>query len=55
MKVKSLSRVQLLATPWTAAAPASMGCSRQESTGVGCHNGIIIILPSSMSCWVGDI
>ena len=32
MKVKSLSRVRLFATPWTAAyqAPASMGFSRQE-------------------------
>ena len=32
MKVKSLSRVQLLATPWTAAYQAlpSMGFSRQE-------------------------
>ena len=32
MKVKSLSRVQLLATPWTAAyqAPPLMGFSRQE-------------------------
>ena len=32
MKVKSLSRVRLLATPWTAAhqAPPSMGVSRQE-------------------------
>ena len=32
VKVKSLSRVRLLATPWTAAyqAPPSMGCSRQE-------------------------
>ena len=32
MKVKSLSRVQLLATPWTAAhqAPPPMGLSRQE-------------------------
>ena len=31
-KVKSLSRVQLLATPWTAThqAPPSMGFSRQE-------------------------
>ena len=31
-KVKSLSRVQLLATPWTAAyqAPPPMGFSRQE-------------------------
>ena len=32
VKVKSLSRVQFLATPWTAAhqAPPSMGFSRQE-------------------------
>ena len=32
VKVKSLSQVQLLATPWTAAyqAPPSMGFSRQE-------------------------
>ena len=32
MKVKSLGRVRLLATPWTAAyqAPLSMGFSRQE-------------------------
>ena len=32
MKVKSLSRVRLLATPWTAAyqAPPSMGFSSQE-------------------------
>ena len=32
MKVKSLSRAQLFATPWTAAyqAPPSMGFSRQE-------------------------
>ena len=32
VKVKSLSRVRLLATPWTAAyqAPRSMGFSRQE-------------------------
>jgi len=39
VKVKSLSRVRLLATPLTAAyqAPPSMGFSRQKSTGVGCH------------------
>ena len=32
VKVKSLSRIRLLATPWTAAyqAPSSMGFSRQE-------------------------
>ena len=37
-KVKSLSHVQLLATPWTAAhqAPLSMGFLG-KSTGVGCH------------------
>ena len=38
VKVKSLSRVRLLATPWTVAyqAPRSMGFSK-KSTGVGCH------------------
>ena len=38
VKVKSLSRVQLPATPWTAAyqAPPSMGFSRQEHWS-GCH------------------
>ena len=37
-KVKSLSRVQILATPWTAAyqAPLSMDFPG-KSTGVGCH------------------
>ena len=30
MKVKSLSRVRLLATPWTVQASPSMGFSRQE-------------------------
>ena len=37
-KVKSLSRVQLFATPWTVAyqAPLSMGFPG-KSTGVGCH------------------
>ena len=40
VKVRSLSRVQLLATPWTAAhqAPPSMD-SPGKSTGVGCHRG----------------
>ena len=34
MKVKSLSRVRLFATPWTVAhqAPPSMGFSKQEIT-----------------------
>ena len=38
VKVKSLSRVQLLVTPWTAAqqAPPSVGFSRQEHWS-GCH------------------
>ena len=38
MKVKSLSRVRLFVTPWTAAhqAPPSMGFSRQEHWN-GCH------------------
>ena len=40
VKVKSLSRVWLLATPWTAAnqAPWSMGFSRQE-----CWNGLPLL------------
>ena len=39
VKVKSLGRVWLLATPWTAAhqAPPSMGFSRQEYWS-GCHS-----------------
>ena len=38
VKVKSLSHVRLVATPWTAAhqAPPSMGFAI-KSTGVGCH------------------
>ena len=38
LKVKSLSCVQLFATPWTIAyqTPPFMGFSRQD-TGVGCH------------------
>ena len=55
VKVKSLSHVWLLATPWTAAyqAPPSMGFSRQ-STGVGCHcllwmESLPIINPYTMS------
>ena len=43
MKVKSFSRVRLLATPWTAAhqAPPSMGFSRQE-----CWSGVPLPFPS---------
>ena len=46
VKVKSLSRVWLLETPWTVAyqAPPSMGFSRQE-----CWSGVPS--PSSNFCW----
>ena len=45
VKVKSLSRVQLLATPWTAAlqAPPSMGLSRQEY-----WSGVPLLVPKSL-------
>ena len=45
MKVKSLSRVRLLATPWTAAyqAPPSIGFSRQE-----CWSGVPLPSPIQM-------
>ena len=44
VKVKSLSRVQLLATPWTVAhqAPLSLGFSRQE-----CWSGVPLYSPIS--------
>ena len=44
---KSLSRVRLLATPWTAAhqAPPSMGFSRQE-----CWSGVPLPSPSGRYC-----
>ena len=47
VKVKSLSCVWLLTTPWTAAyqAPLPMGFSRQEY-----WSGVL--LPSPFSCWV---
>ena len=50
VKVKSLSHVQLLATPWTAAhqAPPSMGFSRQEY-----WSGLP--LPSPLWTWVHKI
>ena len=46
VKVKSLSRVRLLATPWTAAhqAPPSMGFSRQE-----CWSGVPLLSPFKLS------
>ena len=45
VKVKSLSRARLLATPWTAAyqAPLSMDFPG-KSTGVGCHRYYYILL-----------
>ena len=61
VKVKSLSRVQLLATPWTAAyqAPPSMGFFRQEyGSGLPMPSlSVCIIYPlfwflaSSVRCW----
>ena len=49
VKVKSLSRVRLLATPWTAAhqAPPSMGFSRQEY-----WSGVPLPSPNPTSGWV---
>ena len=49
MEVKSLSRVQLLATPWTAAyqAPPSMGFSRQEY-----WSGVPLPSPAHSPEWV---
>ena len=45
MKVKSLSRVRLFATPWTVAyqAPLSMGFSRQE-----CWSGLPFPSPGDL-------
>ena len=52
VKVKSLSRVWLFATPWTVVyqAPPSMGFSG-KSTGVGCHFLLhqIVLGPSHLS------
>ena len=66
VKVKSLSRVRLLATPWTAAyqAPPSMGLSRQEYwSGVPLPSPIwVLVLWICLQCrrpgfnsWVGKI
>ena len=48
VKVKSLSRIRLLATPWTAAyqAPLSMGFSRQEY-----WSGVPLPSPNTMFTW----
>ena len=46
MKVKSLSRVRLLVTPWTAAhqAPPPMGFSRQEHwSGVPLRSPVCVV------------
>ena len=53
VKVKSLSRVWLLATPWTAAhqAPPSMDFPG-KSTGVGCHCCLRIWMLSIYKCVV---
>ena len=54
VKVKSLSRVRLFATPWTAAyqAPPSMGFPG-KSTGVGCHCLLLFwLLPYLFCCLV---
>ena len=65
VKVKSLSRVRLFVTPWTAAyqAPPSMGFSRQEywsglplpSLGVRVYFWIIVPYghkPQKWNCWM---
>ena len=50
MKVKSLSHVRLLATPWTAAhqAPPSMGFSRHEYWS-GVHHPIIVTIDNALT------
>ena len=51
MKVKSLSHVRLLATPWTAAyqAPPSMGFSRQEY-----WSGVPLPSPFCIADWLNN-
>jgi len=56
VKVKSLSHVRLLATPWTAAyqAPPSMGFARQEYwSGVPLHSPTACIVPLKSIFWYG--
>ena len=60
VKVKSLSRVQLLVTPWTAAyqAPLSMGFSRQEyCSGVPLPSPLEGIMVGKCICqsWCSDV
>ena len=55
VKVKSLSHVRLLATPWTAAyqAPPPMGFSRQEYwSGVPLPSPLLILLVGKSSRWL---
>ena len=53
VKVKSLSCIRLLATPWTAAyqAPPSMGFSRQEYWSGVPSPSPVLVLPSSLRQW----
>ena len=54
VKVKSLSRVRLPATPWTAAyqAPPSMGFSRQEYwSGVPLPSPTVVSLTANLVVW----
>ena len=51
LKVKSLSHVQLFATPWTVAHQASLsiGFHREKNTGLGCHAFLQGIFPTQRS------
>ena len=53
VKVKLLSRVRLLATPWTAAhqAPPSMGFSRQEYWSGVPSPSPVLVLPFTYTVW----
>ena len=58
VKVKSLSRVRLFATPWTAAhqAPPTMGFSRQEYwSGLPLPSPLLLVIPYKkvLSMWPG--
>ena len=57
MKVKLLSRVQLVVTPWTVAdqAPLSMGFSRQEYwSGVPLSSPQVVLVVKNSPANVGD-
>ena len=58
-EVKSLCCVWLFVTPWTVAyqTPLSMGFSRQEYTGVGCHLNSLLKPPAhwvATRSWFSD-